>query len=191
MDPEARVADLLYRGETVAESVEVDGNGVVVTSHRVLALTPDLDGPNFRHVDRPNVTGVRMETGGASRWLERTLRPLVLGLVLLTGGWIVDLDGITSGLDSTSTETAGQTGVGGIASMAEGLGRSLALLDDALLVGGALCLFLAAAFLGLYAHGRQRRLIVAVAGDEDLSIPVERDRPEAVGRLRDCLRSSP
>ncbi|HKL28059.1 MAG TPA: hypothetical protein VJ898_02210 [Natrialbaceae archaeon] len=191
MDPEARVSDLLYRGETVAESVEVDGNGVVVTSHRVLALTPEGDGPNFRHVDRPNVTGVRVETVGASRWLRRTFQPFVLGLVLLAGGWIVDLDGLTSGLDSTSTETAGRTGVGGVVSMAEGLGRALAFFDDALLVGGALCLLLVAAFLGVYAHSRQRRLIVAVAGEEDLSIPVECDRPEAVGRLRDCLRSSP
>ena len=188
MDPEARVADLLYRGETMAESVEIDGNGVVVTSHRVLALTPELDGPNFRHVDRPNVTGVRVETVGASRWLRRTFQPFVLGLVLLAGGWTVDLDGLTSGLDSTSTETAGQTGVGGIVSMAEGLGRALALLDEVLLIGGALSLVVVVIFLALYARSRTRQLTVVVAGEDDLTVPLEREQPDAVATLRGALK---
>ncbi|MFW5919801.1 MAG: hypothetical protein ACOCSF_06365, partial [Halanaeroarchaeum sp.] len=101
MDWRERIADLLFEGEAVVETVDVDGNGVVVTSHRVLALTPDLDGSNYRHVDRPNVTGVRVETVGASRWLRRAFQPFVLGLVLLVGGWIVDLDGLTTGLETT------------------------------------------------------------------------------------------
>jgi len=191
MDPAERVADLLYQGEAVVEPVEIEGNAVVVTSHRVLALTPALDGPDYRHVDRPNVTEVRIEIGGSTRWLERTVRPFLLGVVLLAGGWIVDLDGLTSGLERTDPGTAGSAGIGGIVSLAEDLGRALALLDEALLVGGALCLLLVAAFLGLYAHSRERRLVLAVAGGDDLTIPVERDHPEAVGRLRDLLGSSP
>jgi len=191
MDWRERVDDLLYQGETVVESVDLEGNGVVVTSHRVLALTPDLDGPNYRHVDRPNVTGVRVETVGASRWLERTLRPFVFGLVLLVGGWVLDLDGLTSGLGTAETDAASQTGVGGIVSMAEGLGRALALLDEALLVGGALCFLLVALFLGLYVRSRTRRLTLVVAGDDDQTIPIERDHPEAVASLRDLLGTSP
>ena len=44
----SRVDDLLYDGETARETVDVGTSRVVVTSHRVLAFTPDADGENFR-----------------------------------------------------------------------------------------------------------------------------------------------
>lgn len=189
MDSAERVADLLYEGETVVESVEIEGNGVVVTSHRVLALTPDREGANYRYVDRPNVNGVRVETVGASRWVKRTFSPFLLAIILLAGGWVVDLDGLTSALGTEEADAASRTGVGGIVSMAEGLGRALALLDEALLVGGALCLLIVAVFLGLYMRSRTRRLTLVVAGDDDLTVPIEHDHPEAVGALRELLGS--
>jgi hypothetical protein len=189
MDPTERVGSLLYQGESIEESVEFEDNAVVVTSHRVLALTPDLDGPNYRHVDRPNVTGVRVETVGASRWLERTVQPLALGIVLLAGGWIVDLDGLTSGLENTETGGAGRAGIGGIVSMAESLGRALALLDEVLLIGGALSLLVVVLFLALYARSRTRQVTVVVAGEDDLTVPLEREHPDAVATLRGAVKS--
>jgi hypothetical protein len=188
MDPDERVADLLFSGETIVETAEFGSSVVVVTSHRVLALTPDVDGPNYRHVDRPNVSGVRIETIGATRWLRRAARPFVVGVVLLIGGWSVDLGGFTSALDGTSTEAAGTAGIGGITSMARDLGRVLALFDEALLVGGVACLFLVVGLLALYLSSRQRSLTISVAGGADVEVPCEGASEESVDRLRAVLR---
>ena len=64
-----RAEGLLYEGESVRETVPVGAGGIVVTTHRLLAFTPDREGPNFRQVDRPNVDGAEVRTVGTFRFL--------------------------------------------------------------------------------------------------------------------------
>jgi len=61
-----RAEGLLYEGESVRETVPVGAGVVVVTTHRLLAFTPDREGPDFRQVDRPNVDGAEVRTVGTS-----------------------------------------------------------------------------------------------------------------------------
>jgi hypothetical protein len=163
-DPRDRVDRLLYDGERVVESVALGGDRVVVTSHRLLALTPETDGANFRAVDLPNVEGVRVSTDGTRRYLRWTVRPLVLGLLLLLGGSLIDLDDPLAGTD---TSGAGATGAGGIVSTVSSFTSLLAVLDEAMLAGGAVCLLVVALLLGLYLRSRATSLVVSVAGDDD------------------------
>ncbi|MFC7026658.1 hypothetical protein ACFQH8_02280 [Halomicroarcula sp. GCM10025710] len=45
-----------------------------MTSHRLLAFTPDREGPNYRTVDRPNVEGVDVRTSGEGSSSNRVSR---------------------------------------------------------------------------------------------------------------------
>ena len=53
-----RAEEMLYAGESVEETFEVDDARILVTSHRVLAFTPGAEGATFQQADRPNVAGV-------------------------------------------------------------------------------------------------------------------------------------
>lgn len=186
-DPRDRVDRLLYDGERVVESVALGGDRVVVTSHRLLALTPETDGANFRAVDLPNVEGVRVSTDGTRRYLRWTVRPLVLGLLLLLGGSLIDLDDPLAGTD---TSGAGATGAGGIVSTVSSFTSLLAVLDEALLAGGAVCLLVVALLLGLYLRSRATSLVVSVAGDDDVRIPAAAGREETATRLEAAIASA-
>jgi len=175
-----RVDRLLYDGERVLESAAVAGDRVVVTTHRVLALTPNGDGANFRAVDLPNVEGIRVSTDGTRRYLRWTIRPLVLGAVLVLAGTRLDIGDPLSGMDTSSAEA---TGTGGILSTVSSLTSLLAALDEVMLAVGAGCLLVVALLLGLYLHSRQRRLVVGVAGDDDLKLPVDAGQESAATRL--------
>ncbi|MFC6728528.1 hypothetical protein ACFQDG_07745, partial [Natronoarchaeum mannanilyticum] len=59
-----RVDELLYAGESIEERVEIGDAEVVVTTHRVLALTPSGDGERYRAIDRPNVLGASIDADG-------------------------------------------------------------------------------------------------------------------------------
>jgi len=58
-----RVDELLYAGESIEERIGVGDADVVVTTHRVLALTPSGDGERYRAIDRPNVLGASIDAG--------------------------------------------------------------------------------------------------------------------------------
>ena len=162
----SRVDDLLYDGETARETVDVGTSRVVVTSHRVLAFTPDADGENFRQADRPNIEDV--ETGSATDdWsLRYALRFGIVGGIFAVLGAMIDF-GDTFGDIEFNAEAAGQVGAGGLISVAQTLIDILAMLDVLLLVFGLLALLLAGVLVGVYLFQRDPTLVIRVAGDEE------------------------
>jgi hypothetical protein len=165
----ADVDRLLFDGETVEEDVPVGGDRLVVTSHRVLAFLPTRDGSNFEAVHRPNVTGVRRESGGSSDQLERGLKAAVLGFVLLVGGSIVSFDGLLDGA-SVDAAAASQTGIGDVLGLLDVLNTVLAFVDDALVFGAILSLAVAAVAFTLYWRSRRTDVVIRVAGGEDVRL---------------------
>jgi hypothetical protein len=143
--------------------------GVVVTSHRVLALTPGLEGAKYRPIERPNVTGLRRGASGRERWLFAGLKALSVGLALLAGGAVVDLGGILGPVDVGPT--AKSTGLGGLLRAVSLVRTALSLLDETLLVAGALATLVGACAVGAYALTRERLVYLEVAGDEDVPLP--------------------
>jgi hypothetical protein len=77
-----RAEEMLYAGESVEETFEVDDARILVTGHRVLAFTPGADGATFQQADRPNVAGVSSGARAESGLLERGVRMGVIGVVL-------------------------------------------------------------------------------------------------------------
>ena len=180
-----RVDGLLYDGETVETRVEVGEGGVVVTSHRVLAFTPDGQGANFRHVDRPNVGGVERTTRGEFGYLAAGSKALVLGAVLLAAGQSISLDGVVGSIDLTTTT---DLGLSGFLRAMQTLLDVLAMLDELVTVAGALGLLAAALLLGAYVRTREDRLVLDVAGDDGIELPIGRDDAATVERLDRAVR---
>lgn len=168
----ARVDDLLFDGERVETTVDVGEGGVVVTSHRVLAFTPETDGANYDYVDRPNVAGVERAARGSAQFLFHAVKALLVGAVLLAAGLTVSLDDMVGGIELTTT---GGMGLGGFLGLMQSLLSVLAMLDDIMTAAGALALLLGAALLGMYARTRRNLLVVEVAGDDDLELPAAGD----------------
>ncbi len=166
-----RVDQLLYAGERVTESVDVGAGRVVVTTHRVLAFTPEGDGANFRTADRPNVEGARVGADGNRRYLRWALGPLLLGALLLAAGSQLSVGDPLSGVDTSGGGTAG---TGGIVSTVAGITSLLSLLDELMVAVGAVCLLLAALLVGVYLLGRERLLVVSVE-DPDPAGPLDTD----------------
>jgi len=181
-----RIQDLLYDGETVRETVAVEGARVVVTSHRVLAFTPDSDGANFRQVERPNVVGVSTGAEANGALLARGVRWAVIGLVLLGIGTVVDFGGIVGSVDLSTGGTAG-VGIGGVLGAVQGMLDLLRQLDAILQGLGALGALLGALVLGGYLITRTPTLVVEVAGDDgDVHLP----RPDDAGATSDRLEAA-
>jgi hypothetical protein len=175
MDWVERADALLYDGETVEREVRVGEGGVVVTTHRVLAFTPDRDGANYRAVDRPNVEGVGVTTTGEGAFLEQGVKALVAGVVLVGAGQVISLDGIVAGISIGGGQAASAVGIGGLLGMVQTLLTLLAQLDDIMRLFGGLALALAAVVLGVYAWSRERVLVVDVAGDDDVVLSAPDD----------------
>jgi len=183
-----RVEDLLYDGEEIVERVPIADGGVVVTSHRVLAFTPDGDGANFRDVDRPNVTGVAEQASGEWGFLQQAIKALVVGVVLLVAGQTVSLDSMVTGV--TIDSSAAQVGMGGMLGMLQQFLSLMAQLDELLTVFGALALLFGVVVFGVFVWTRERELMIGVAGDdaEDLRLPAPEDADEMVQRLERAIR---
>jgi hypothetical protein len=178
-----RVEDLLYEGETVRETVEFEGTSVVVTSHRVLAFTPEMDGANFKQVDRPNVVGVDTDAKSEAALLERTVKVGLVGGVLLVGGYVLDFGAIVGDVDLTGGGTAGQVGIGNILGPLQSMLDLLRSLDLYMQLAGALALLLAVALFGVYWHLRDPTLVIEVAGDDDIHVPRPGGDTETAQRL--------
>lgn len=170
MDWVERAERLLYDGEAIEESVRLDGGGVVVTSHRVLAFTPDREGANFHQVDRPNVDGVAVTTKGDWQFLELGVKALVVGGVLVGAGTMVSLDGLVGNVSLDSGGAASAVGIGGMMGMLQTMLTLMAQLDDLMRLFGALGLAFAAVVLGVYLWSRDRLLVIGVAGDDDIEL---------------------
>ncbi|MFC7131763.1 MULTISPECIES: hypothetical protein [Salinibaculum] len=177
-----RVDQLLYDGESVRETVAFDDASVVVTSHRVLAFTPEADGANFQQVDRPNVDGVGTSARSKAGLLERGIRYGLVGAVLVVAGQFVNLDGLVGGVDLQGQAT-GELGLGGIMGTLQTMLNLLTRLDQLLQVVGALALLLAVVLLGVYWVTREATLVVEVAGGDDIHVPRPSDATDARDRL--------
>jgi hypothetical protein len=175
MDWVERAGELLYDGESVREEVRVGPGGVVVTSHRVLAFTPDREGSNYRAVDRPNVDGVDFETSGELPFLLQAVKAIVVGLVLLVAGMTVSLDGMVSSIDLDSAGTAGAVGLGQMMGLLQTMLTLLAQLDDLMRLFGGLALAFGAVVLAVYLWSRERLLVISVAGDDDIELTAPED----------------
>jgi hypothetical protein len=186
-----QVDDLLYEGEAIRDTVEFDGSQVVVTSHRVLAFTPEAEGANFTQVERPNVAGVDTGARAESSLLERAIRIGVLGAVLLVAGWIIDFGSILGDIDLGGGGAAGQLGIGNILGSLQQMLAILRNLDQYMLLGGALALLLAVGLAGVYWWQRERTLVIEVAGDDDIHIPRPSGAPDAASRLERAIAPEP
>ena len=163
------VQRLLRQGESVEETVSAGSGRLVVTTHRVLAATPERSGPNLADAQRPNVEAIERDTDGGTSHLIRGVKASVVGLALLGAGLVTDLGGLI-GTASVGGDTANQMGVGEVVALLDVLRTGLALLDDALLVGGALTALVGVLSLGLFLRARQTDLVVRVAGDDDMKL---------------------
>lgn len=184
-----RVAELRYEGEDVIESVPVGASHVVVTTHRVLAFTPDLAGENFRQVERPNVTDVAVTTTGKTRFLLTGLRAGLTGVVLVGIGSVVDFGALLGDIDLAETGAgAGQLGIGDILGMVQAMVSILSSLDEYMRLFGALLLLFALVPAAVYLYSRERRLVVSVAGGEDVHVATDPDDAETiVAALREAI----
>ena len=175
MDWVERAEDLLYDGERVEESVRVGSGGVVVTSHRLLAFTPDREGANYRAVDRPNVDGVSLTTSGEFEFLEQAVKAIVVGVALVVAGMTVSLDSLVSDVSLDSGGTSSAVGLGGMMGLLQTMLDFMTRLDDLMRIFGALALVFGAVVLGVYLWSRERLLVVSVAGGDDIELAAPDD----------------
>jgi len=191
MDWADRIEDLLEPSEVVHERIGFAETTVVVTDRRVLAFTPTIEGANYRAIARPNVEGVARETVGPTAHVLRALRLAIAGVIALGSGLLFDFGAMIGGIDQPSLEG---TGVGGALSMVNTMVALLDALDDALMIGGALALVLAAGFGAAYWVEREQYFVIGVAGDDDIRLPVPdaetRDRIERALRAPATTGSS-
>jgi hypothetical protein len=182
-----RARQFLYDGETIEASISVGENGVVVTSHRVLAFTPEGDGANYEYVDRPNVEGVTSGSIGNPQFLEYALKGGLLGVVAVGVGFTFDFGGIIS-MSDVSTRGAGQVGIGGLISILQQVVSILQMLDDALLVGGLLSLVLGLGAFGMYLESRTPMVLIEVAGGEDPQVPAPKNADDEARRIERAVK---
>ena len=172
-----RVEELLYAGERIRERVEVDGYALVVTSHRVLWFGPDeVEGPRFRQADRPNVATVRLQTVESLRLLGWSIALAVIGAALAVAAFTLNFEGTVPALNG------GGPGTGTVDGTIETIESVLATFELVVLGLGATIMLLALVLFGWYVRSRTRRLVVAVIGGRDLSVPQPSD-PERCRRL--------
>jgi hypothetical protein len=173
--PTPNLESLLYDGESVVEVVDCAAGRVAVTSHRLLALTPDGDGPNVRTVERPNVESVGTTRVGGERAAEVGIKAGVVGVVAVVVAPFAAID--------IPPVSGGAVGLDGLTALFDLLTR----LDDALRllgVAGLVVAFLAGAWV---LHAREKVVGIGVAGGDDLLVAA--DDPDAVAAaLESALR---
>lgn len=172
------VDELLYDGERVQRRVDLEAATVVVTNDRVLVLTEDGSGSNYRRVTRPNVARVSIETESALGQLLWATVVLFLGVGLLVVA-------TTYQLAAAVNRFAGDDATGVTSSALETAETLLTAFDLTILAGGVLLMVVAAVFFARYIRSRSRRLLIRVTDDDDIALPVtdadlEAGRPAAL-----------
>ncbi|MFW6435066.1 MAG: hypothetical protein ACOCY1_01665 [Halovenus sp.] len=182
-----RVEELLYESESVSEVLDIDSSRVVVTSHRVLTFTPEMDGENFQQVERPNVTGVETSAQGRTALAGRSIRYGVYGLVLVLAGVFIDFEALIGDV-SFDSEATSQTGASGIVSIADAMLNGMTQIDELMQVVGALVLLVAVAMFAVYWLLRVPTLAIRVAGDGgDIHVQRPEDVDDAIRRLESAI----
>jgi hypothetical protein len=172
-----RLDDLLYAGEEIDERVEFGDDEVVVTTHRVIALTPSTDGKRYRALDRPNVTGAATDVDADRGHLKTAASVGVLAALLLAFDLAVDLQGLLGVAPSDAPAAAS-----GALSTVETV---LAAIDLLVTLSWAVPALVAVAYVAQYLLGRNQVIRLSVAGEADVLIPVGED--PAVDRIDDAL----
>jgi len=182
-----KVDELLYDGESVRETVDVGTSRVVVTSHRLLAFTPDADGENLRQADLPNVESVAAGSATDGRQLRRALSFGIVGGVLAVAGVLLDFGEMFGDVDLDSG-AAGGGSVGDLIGVAETLVGVMEMLDLLLLVAGLLSLSAMALFIGIYLFQRDPTVVIGIAGETaDIHLPRSGEAAETRQRLEAAI----
>lgn len=184
-DWSTRVEQLLFDGETVEAEVEVGTATVAVTSHRVLAFTPQVDGKDYRAIDRPNVRDVERRHVDGVDVRARAAKLGVAAVVLLGTGAVFDPAALIPRPDLSAAE--GADGVGSAVGVVDGMIGAFHALDTVLLALGGLLGALALALVGLHYVTRSSRVAVDVAGEEPPVLLPGRIDDESLARLRDAI----
>lgn len=177
------VESLLYRGESVVETLDVDDSQLIATSHRVVALDPAGEA-RVRTCDRLNAEDVRPDTIADDRFAAPTLKALVAGASLTGVGLLVPFERLLDPI--TGIRAPGFEAVVVLFSV---LQRTLALLDDLLLVAGLLSLAVGLGGLAWYLSGRMPVVRVSVVGTGDIVVVGSVDDQRDLFAFRDVLRS--
>lgn len=184
---QSKVDDLLYESESVEEIVDIDNARVVVTSHRVLTFTPEMDGENFEQVERPNVTGVATSALSRTGLAARSVRYGIYSLMLMLAGLFINFDSMVGEIQFNS-EAAQETGAGGTVGFAQSMLNIFSQLDDFMQLIGALGLFISAVLFAVYWLLRTPTLAIEIAGDrDDLHVPRPEDPDLAVTALNEAI----
>ncbi|MGB9986948.1 hypothetical protein [Salarchaeum japonicum] len=180
------LSEVLFDGESVVERVDCGANALVVTTHRVVALTPTGDGERVRYADRPNVETVRVETAGTTGHLRFGLRQTAFAVFLFAAGTLFSLDGIADSVTG-ATGTARQVGVGSLVQVLSAVALFARFFDDALVALSGLTALLAAVGFARYLRSRSRALVVETYGGEELRVPAPDADAETAGRVLEAL----
>lgn len=189
------VDELCHDGETVEYRVDLEDATVAVTNQRVLALTPDASGGNFRHVDRPNVGTVTVETDEPLGRLGGAFVAAFVGVGLLEAATDVSLAGLVPGVDLEAIRSAPWAdGVARLAETAlEAVETLLLLVEWGILLLGVAALATGVGLVGSYLRSRSRRLVCRVSGGDDLVLPVDDGglEDDTVADLERAIRPGP
>lgn len=178
------VSGILHAGEDVQRRIENDSATLVVTSHRLLVVTPEGPGANLRAIQRPNVDGVSWDRRGTGWLLTGGMKALVLGGVGLLGSFVVDFDTLFGGVDP---QGLGAVGAGGLISLIQGLVTVVSMLDVVLFGAGAALIVIGIGAVAGYWLTRESVLVVSVAGNDDVHLETTQFRPGDADRLRSAL----
>ncbi|WP_226004664.1 hypothetical protein [Natrinema salinisoli] len=186
----AHADELCHDGETVDHRADFEGGTIVVTNQRVLAFTPGGDEPKFRHVDRPDVGTVSVETdtplrqlclGGVTAVVGVGLLELARGSRFATAAPTVDLEGIRPMPGATQLTRV-------VEATLEAIETALVVLEGGVLLLGVAALVVATVFVVSVLRSRSRRLVLRVSGGNDIEIPVS-DAAVAAGSVEDLERA--
>jgi hypothetical protein len=182
--------ELCHDGETVDHRADFEGATVAVTNQRVLAFTPDGDEPKFRHVDRPDVGTVSVETdtplrqlclGGVTAVVGIGLLELARGSRFAAAAPTVDLEGIRPMPGATQLTRVVEATLGA-------LETALVVLERSVLLLGIVALVAATVFVATVLRSRSRRLVLRVSGGNDIEVTVS-DAAVAAGSVEDLERA--
>ena len=187
-----RVDELCYDGERVERRLDLERATIVVTTQRVLAFDPHTAGPDFRHVDRPNVGTVTVETSHRLAVLCAGIGAAVAGIAAVETATSVGVSSAAPAADLEGIDPlpGSDLVVGFVETVLAAVGMALVALEWGLLLVGVAILVIAVGLVGSYFYSRARLLVVRVSGDDDLEVPVTKTdlADEPVASLEAAIR---
>lgn len=172
---------LCYDGERVVERAPLGAGWAAITTHRVLAYNPTVDGQRFESVDRPNVGGVTVDAAGEGQLLGWSLRAAVYGLAALGGSVALRATNLGETL-SVGAAGAEAAPVGSVLAVTDALAAALSLLTTLLLLGGAALVVGSLGLFARYYRTRRPALVVDRFGDDPVRLSAPRGDGERAAR---------